>query len=40
MINKPKAIAFEARLRECKNVMTLGVRTNFAAMLQWAVQSV
>ncbi len=30
MKNSKKVIAFEARLKGCKNVMTLGVRTNFS----------
>jgi ribosomal protein S6--L-glutamate ligase len=30
MTNKPKAVALEGRLRECKNVVTLGVRPNFS----------
>ena len=30
MTNCPKAIALEGRLRECKNVVTLGVRPNFS----------
>ena len=30
MTNYPKAIALEGRLRECKNVVTLGVRPNFS----------
>ena len=30
MTNTPKAIALEGRLRECKNVVTLGVRPNFS----------
>ncbi len=30
MDTPPKAIALERRLRECKNVLTLGVRTNFS----------
>jgi ribosomal protein S6--L-glutamate ligase len=30
MDNPPKAIALEGRLRRCKNVLTLGVRTNFS----------
>ena len=29
--DNPKAIALENRLRSCKNVITLGVRTNFSA---------
>ena len=31
----PKAIALEARLRECKNVITLGVRPNFSDYEPW-----
>jgi ribosomal protein S6--L-glutamate ligase len=30
MTDHTKAIALEARLRDCKNVITLGVRTNFS----------
>ena len=30
MTNTSKAIALEGRLRECKNVVTLGVRPNFS----------
>ncbi len=30
MANTSKVIAFEARLKDCKNVMTLGVRPNFS----------
>jgi len=30
MTKKPKAIALEARLRNCKHVVTLGVRSNFS----------
>ncbi len=30
MTNTLKAIALEGRLRECKNVVTLGVRPNFS----------
>ncbi len=30
MTDSAKAIALEARLKECKNVITLGVRTNFS----------
>ena len=30
MTNSTKAIALEARLRDCRNVKTLGVRTNFS----------
>lgn len=30
MIDTHKAIALEGRLRDCKNVLTLGVRTNFS----------
>ena len=28
--NRPKAIALESRLKDCQNVITLGVRTNFS----------
>jgi ribosomal protein S6--L-glutamate ligase len=38
MVNPPpKAIALEARLRECKNVITLGVRPNFSDYEPWEV---
>jgi ribosomal protein S6--L-glutamate ligase len=30
MTKKPRAIALEARLKNCNNVVTLGVRTNFS----------
>ena len=30
MTNTPNAIALESRLRQCKNVITLGVRPNFS----------
>jgi ribosomal protein S6--L-glutamate ligase len=30
MNDRPKVIALEGRLRHCRNVMTLGVRTNFS----------
>ncbi len=33
--NTYKAIALEARLRECKNVITLGVRPNFSDYEPW-----
>ena len=30
VVTPQKAIAFETRLRGCRNVLTLGVRTNFS----------
>jgi len=33
-----KAIALEARLRHCKNVITLGVRTNFSDYRPWEAE--
>ena len=37
MSHSPKAIALEARLRDCKNVITLGVRPNFSDYQPWEV---
>lgn len=36
-LNKP-AIALESRLRQCKNVITIGVRTNLSDYEDWQVQ--
>lgn len=37
MMNKP-GIALESRLRQCKNVITLGVRTNLSDYEDWQIE--
>jgi len=37
MMSKPR-IALESRLRHCKNVITLGVRTNLSDYEDWQVE--
>jgi len=37
MMSKPR-IALERRLRHCKNVITIGVRTNLADYEDWQIE--
>jgi len=38
MNNRPGAVALEARLKDCKHIITLGVRPNFSDYRAWEVE--